>query len=419
VRAAIPLSLFWLVGMGALGLIFPFYSLYLNENLGLAPSQVGMVMAILPLTGMFAQPGWGQVADITGRREAMLGFLCLAAAMVYGVLGRVDGFVAALLITSLLAAFSTAVIPMAVATTLAAVRPLGPHAFGLVRVWGTIGFFITVVGLPRLLDFVGGKGWNFAWLGVKPVTATEPLLGLMFPLAGLFLLTAAVITLTLPRTHATSQRASRGEWRLLLRHKPFVRLLIFCFFSYFFLQGPMALFPLYVRSIGGGVETVSNMWVFMLILEVPLVALAGTGLVRMGARGLVAVGITAGAVRWLVCGIATDLNVVYAIQVLHGVTVTGLMLGAPLYVDAAVPARLHATAQGMLAMVGISLGGVLSNLAAGALAEWAGPQAPALYGGIGATLLALSLPFVLPKPSPVLEAPTEPVVGVDSFPPQI
>lgn len=401
--APFSLSLFWLFELGALGLIFPFYSLYLNENLGLADWEVGAVMAMVPLAGMVVQPLWGQVADRSGRRRSVLGFLTAMTALSYVGLAYAHDFVTALVGTAILASFSTAVIPLAVATTLAGVRHLGPHAFGFVRVWGTIGFFVTVVGFPRLLHGLDASSPLCRWLGVQPSHGSEPLLALMLPLAAILVTIASLLTLTLPHSHTVERRAAPAEWRLLLAHPPFVRLLLFCFFSYFFLQGPMALFPLFIRSIGGGVETVSQMWIFMLALEIPLVLLAGAGLLRLGARGLVAMGIAAGALRWLVCGLTTDLNLVYAIQVLHGVTVMGLMLGAPLYVDAAVPARLHATAQGFLAMVGISLGGVLSNLAAGALAEWAGPQAPALVGGLGATVLTLSLPWVLPKPSPVHE----------------
>jgi MFS family permease len=82
--------------------------------------------------------------------------------------------------------------------------------------------------------------------------------------------------------------------------------------------------------------------------------------------------------------------------VLHGVTVAGLIIGAPLYVDAVVPARLRATGQGLLAMVGISVGGILSSLIVGWLFEVGGGTGTALFAGAGAAVLTLAMPWALP-----------------------
>ncbi len=406
-REAVVLSVFWFLALGGLGTYFPFYSLYLNENLGLSAARVGMIMALPPLVGMLVQPAWGHLADRTGARARVLGVIAAGAAVFYVALTVARGATAVLVGTALLATCSTAVIPMAVSTTLALVRPLGPHAFGLVRAWGTIGFFVAVVGFPKLLASetftaaVAALPPSLLAGGAEGSPASQPLLGAMLPVTGLLVALAALVTLALPPAGSSVERASKGDWRALLGNGPFLRLLGFTFFAFFFLQGPMALFPLFVRARGGGLDTVSTMWVFMLLLEVPLIALSGAGLARVGPRGLVAIGIVAGAARWIVSAVSPDLRVVYAVQVLHGVTVTGLVIGAPLYVEAVVPPRLRATGQGVLAMAGVSFGGILSNLTAGRLMEWGGAGAPALYGGVGAALLAIALPWILPRPAHV------------------
>jgi len=191
-------------------------------------------------------------------------------------------------------------------------------------------------------------------------------------------------------------RAPRGDWRRLLRHRPFVRVLAFTLVAYLFLQGPMSIFPIYVRSLGGTLDSVSDMWVLMLALEIPLVAFSGRSLARFGPRGLLAIGAIAGGVRWTACGLIGDLSIIYPFQILHGVVVAGLVIGGPLYVEAIVPERLRSTGQGVLAMVGVSLGAVASHLASGWLLEHAGPRAPYLAGGIGSLLLAASIPWLQP-----------------------
>jgi MFS family permease len=141
------------------------------------------------------------------------------------------------------------------------------------------------------------------------------------------------------------------------------------------------------------------MWILMLLLEVPLVALSGAAFRRHGGRRLLAVGVAAGALRWLVCGWIETPWIIYAVQLLHGVTVAGLIIGAPLYAESVVPHRLRSTAQGMVAMTSVSLGGITSSLLAGWLIDHVGPLAPAQAGGVGALLLTLIVALVPPPES--------------------
>jgi PPP family 3-phenylpropionic acid transporter len=396
-----PIALVWFFTLGGLGIFFPFFSLYLRENAGLTGTQVGIALAVLPLVGIAAQPLWGQIADRTGSRSRVLFLLALGAALGYAMLYFAKGFLAIVLGTAALACFSTALLPACVSVTLALTRNAGPLAFGLMRVWGTVGFLVLVTAFPRILDALQESR------GLEAVSGgpSEPGLELMFPLAGALVLIGALVALALPRNGALALRAPRGDWRRLLQHRPFVRLLGFALLAFLCLQGPMGLFPIFVRSHGGSLASVSQMWILMLVLEIPLVALSGATLARIGPRGLLAVGVLAGGLRWTVCGFATDLIWIYPVQILHGVVVAGLVIGGPLYVDAAVPPRLRSTGQGMLAMIGVSVGGISSNLASGWLLENAGADAPYIAGGIGALLLGCLIPLLLPpasRPAPLL-----------------
>jgi MFS family permease len=140
------------------------------------------------------------------------------------------------------------------------------------------------------------------------------------------------------------------------------------------------------------------MWVMMVLLEIPLVALSGAGLRRFGARGLLGLGTTLGGVRWLVCGLTDDLTTLYWIQLLHGAVVAGLLLGGPQYLEMVVPPALRSTAQGMLAMFGIGVGSIVSSAASGWLIDRFGADAPFLAGGAGALLLGALAPWILPAP---------------------
>lgn len=386
------MSCVWFFCLGGLGLFFPYFSLYLRENAGLSGSQVGVVLALIPLVGTLAQPFWGQLADRTGARSRLLVLLGLGAAAGYLAIGSARGFAQLVLATLALAVFSTAIVPAASSVTFAVARGDRVHAFGRMRVWGSIGFLALVVGFPRFLD---------AWQASHALAAgsdgpSEPGLAIMFPITAGLIAAGSLFALALPAGGELSVRAPRGDWRRLLRHRPFVRVLGFTLVAYLFLQGPMSIFPIFVRSLGGTLDSVSDMWIWMLALEIPLIAFSGSSLARFGPRGLLAIGALAGGVRWTACGVIGDLEILYPFQILHGVVVAGLVVGAPLYVEAIVPERLRSTGQGVLAMVGVSVGAVASHLGSGWLLEHAGPRAPYLVGGIGSLLLAASIPWLLP-----------------------
>ena len=394
-RATPALSGFWFFYFAGLGIFFPFFGLYLRENAGLGGTEIGIVLAVVPLVGTVAQVTWGYLADRSGARTRVLAVVTAGAALGYATLGWASDFAQMLIATAALAVFAGSVVPMAVSVSLAALRGAGPHAFGFVRAWGTLGYLCLVVGFPWSLNRLQrARGW------VSAGGVSEPGLEMMFGATAVLVLMAAIVATVLPRGEAVAWRAERGAARELLRHGAVVRLCLFNFLAYAFLQGPMGIFPIYVRARGGTMDTVGTMWVVMLLLEIPLVLLSGAGLARLGARRLLAVGVLASGVRWIVCGVVTDLRIIYPVQILHGVTVAGLLIGAPLYLDAVAPERLRSTAQTLLATVGVGWGGTASNAGAGWLLEHVGVDAPYLVGGVGAVLLGCLVTRILPPVTP-------------------
>lgn len=379
------LALFWFLSFAGLGVYFPYFSLYLRENAALSGTQVGLVLAVMPLVGALLQPFWGQLADRTGARRAILGATTAAAAAGYLAVGRADGFVPLLAAAALLAAFSSPIVPLLSAVSFGILRDGGAEAFGRVRVWGTVSYLLLVVAFPWGLHL-----WQRQHgLVATPGGPSEPGLGIMFPVVAAFTLLAAAASLTFPGRGAVALRARPRDWRGLLRHPPMRRLVAFLLLAYVFLHGPMVLFPVYVVARGGSIDTVGQMWVVMILLEIPLIARAGSSIRRLGAAGLLQLGVLLAGLRWVVCGLSDDLTVIFAAQLVHAVAVAGLGIGAPLYLDALVPERLRATGQSLLAVAGPGLGSVLSTVAAGWLLDHAGIDAVYLLGGGGALLLSV------------------------------
>ncbi len=387
---SIPLTLFWFVYFGSLGIFYPYFSLYLRENAGLTGTEVGLILAISPLVGMIAQPIWGQLADRTGARSRTLAFLTVGTALGYLGVGQADGFWPIVLAMAALAFVGTAIFPMMTSVSLAILRDAGSHAFGYVRAWGTVGYFVVIVLFPWLLKILPAHKD-----GAAASAVSQPGLGLMFPTTASLVLAAAFIAFFLPKRGAVSVRAARGDWRELIHNRAFFRFLLFSLLAHFLMHGPMWLFPLFVRSRGGDVGTIRNMWILMLLIEIPLVLSTGSGLKRLGARGLLAVGVLVGGLRWTLCALISDPILLFAVQALHGITVVGLNIGSPLYLDEVAPEKLRSTAQGVLSMVGSGVAGIASNISAGWLIDRSGIDLLYLICGLGSLMLGASAPWML------------------------
>ncbi len=94
-----------------------------------------------------------------------------------------------------------------------------------------------------------------------------------------------------------------------------------------------------------------------------------------------------GGARWTLCALVSDPTFLFAVQALHGVTVVGLNVGSPLYLDVVAPEKLRSTAQAALSMVASGIAAMASNISAGWLIDRSGIDL--LYLICGSGLLAL------------------------------
>lgn len=366
--------------MAGMGIFFPFCSLYLSQELGFSAAQVGSLLAAVPLAGLVAQPLWGLFADRSGSRKGVLLLLSVGAGIAALILSRQTAYGAVWFGLVSFALFHSAVLPTATSVTLARV---GVAAFGLFRMWGTVGFLVLVVSFPALSRLLGDSS-GMAYL---------------FPIVAVLSLAAALWILFLPANTSPEAKARKGDAARLWRHPPVGRLLAVVFLIHCFIQGPIYLFPLYVASRGGDASTVSRMWILMLALEIPLIAFSGRTLQRLGARGLLTLGLATEAVRWATCALTMDLRIIAAVQLLHGVGVAGILVGAPLYLERCAPEATRSTGQAWVSMAGAGAGAIVSNLMAGALMDRVSVEAPYALAAAVALVLALSIHRLLPEPS--------------------
>jgi hypothetical protein len=305
---------------------------------------------------------------------------------------HVRSYAALLLVSMFFAAFYTSLIPQGLALGLGLLYRSSNSHFEWVRAFGSVGFLITCFGFPFFLDAVASG-------------PDEADLGLLFPSAAAIILLTAGVVFLIPNQKNIREQAKPGAWRLLIADRKFLRFLLYVFLVNFMLDGPMFLFPIFVKKIApeNTLGTLKWLWLIMLVPEIIAIALSGRIRRRIGVRLLMFSGLAAGGLKWLACGFLGDLPVVLHVSMLlHSVYVVGALVAMPLCVNYLVPTQLRSTGQGLATMVSSSLGGgICSTLVAGWLIDHFNNAAmPQICGGIGAMLLLIIAPFLVPNVGP-------------------
>jgi PPP family 3-phenylpropionic acid transporter len=151
-----------------IGAFAPFFAVYL-DGVGLSAAEIGTVMALPPVTRALAPYLWGWLADAADRRLGLVRATALA-----GLACWLGLFVSATFLwicTVVLAAgfFLSAALPVVEAATL---THLGEHTgrYGAIRLWGSIGYIVAVVGVGYALDLFPAR--TLLWIVTVPLLGT-------------------------------------------------------------------------------------------------------------------------------------------------------------------------------------------------------------------------------------------------------
>ncbi len=127
----------------AFSLYTPFLSAYYSKS-GLNAVEIGILLTIGPIVAIFIQPLWAILSDRTGRRKLILCATILGSSISIFTyyLGR--SFVHLFIAATLLAIFSTSIVPLTDAITLRLAHK-NHLDFSIIRMGGTVGFAIVVI----------------------------------------------------------------------------------------------------------------------------------------------------------------------------------------------------------------------------------------------------------------------------------
>jgi PPP family 3-phenylpropionic acid transporter len=290
------LSGFYLFYFASLGALVPYWSLYL-KSLGFSSLQIGQLMAILMATKIISPNIWGWIADHTGKRMAVVRLGSLLAVVSFAWVFFVDSFWGLALAMLLFSFFWNAALPQFEATTLSHLGEQS-HRYSMIRLWGSIGFILTVAGLGPLLDSAGAAI-------LPPV-----LLGLFLAIWGSSLLVRERLV-----EHPAQESRPIGQ---ILRRPEVLALLAVCFLMQAS-HGPYYTFyTIYMEGFGYSRSVIGQFWALGVIAEVVIFLVMSQLVTRFGLRSLMLWTAVLTALRWLLIGAMPEsLGVMLFAQLLH------------------------------------------------------------------------------------------------------
>ncbi|MEO1820813.1 MFS transporter [Pseudomonas sp.] len=369
------LSGFYFAYFALLGGVAPFLSLYF-ESLGFSPARIGELVAIPMLMRCIAPNLWGWLGDATGQRllivrvGALLTALCFA-----GIFWRQDYWWLAA-IMALHSFFWHAVLPQFEAITLA---HLGSQSarYSQLRLWGSVGFILTVVLLGLLLQRAG--------MAVYPMA--------MF---GIMLLIAVCSTLVPQPPRQLASAAVAGDGFVQRLRQPGVPAFFVAVALMQLSHGPYYTFlSIHLEALGYSRGLIGMLWALGVLAEIVLFMFMHRLLAWISLRQLLVVSFALAALRWLLLGkLAEEMLVLVFAQLLHAATFGAFHVASIHLVQQRFGERYQGQGQALYATLA-GIGGALGALCSGYAWAGMGPTltfaAAALAAFVGMLLLLLRL----------------------------
>jgi PPP family 3-phenylpropionic acid transporter len=330
-----------------------FAALYFKE-LGVSLGTIGLLAAIPSAVAIVAAPAWGLVADRLGdvRPPYLAGALWAAAFGLAIASGPSMPWLA--LAVGLLAVGTSGLTALVDARTIQRLWP-DRSRFGQARVWGSIGFMITTVGLGALVPVVGLSAVFVVYAAAMVLAGLSAALLLGKAQRGL-------------RVAGVGPLAGLGLLRLPGLGLFFVASMVAWTAS----STALTLLSLRVIDLGGDTALVGIGWAVNAAVEIPLMILFPRIARRFRVEWLIVGGIAVIALRSVLWAVAAEPASFIAVTALSGVSFTFMLVGTTSYVAARVPSSLQATAQALFTSTTFAVGSIGGAIIAGQVAQVSG-----------------------------------------------
>ena len=282
------LSAFYFFYFAILGVYVPYWPLYLS-HLGFSPQEIGFLVAIPMATKMIGPNLWGWLADKLHCHLLAVRVGSIVAAIGFAPLLYLDGFWGIALALVFSTFFWNAALPQQEVITLEHLSRIGAvdgEGYGRIRLWGSVGFIVTVIGIAPIVSAYG--------------------IAIIVPIClALYVCMAGSAFVTPPTSIATSGPSSTSLWQVI-RSPYVVAILLACFFIQVSHGAYYGFFSLHLQTHGYSETLIGLIWALGVIAEVGVFLWMDALFRRFTLRQLLLVSALATAGRWQIAAWLVD-----------------------------------------------------------------------------------------------------------------
>lgn len=355
------LSAFYFFYFGSLGTLVPYWGLYLQE-LGFDAQTIGELMAMMVATRIVASILWGWWADHTGQHITWVRLSALLATFCFlGVLFD-QSYVGLAVSMGAFSFFWNATLPQFEAVTFA---HLGEqfYRYPRIRLWGSIGFILTVTLF----------GWLFNFVSILVLPSL--LLGLF---ANIWLTSCLV-----PEKLILHRNNSKGSFFRVLKQPAVIALFVVCFLVQVS-HGPYYTFySIYLEQHGYRRDVIGQFWALGVIAEIGIFLIMHRLLKYFHLRTLLIISLSFSGLRWILIGYGVQWGIIlWFAQWLHAASFALYHSVAMQWIRHYFIDAHQGRAQALYSSLGFGAGGAIGSFLSGYLWEKQGPTFTFLSGSL-------------------------------------
>ena len=338
------LSAYYFFYFAFIGAFSPYFTLYL-KSLEFSAWDIGVLMSLMQVMRLLAPNLWGWLADRLGTKTPIVRGAALMSILGFSTFFLTQSFAGFFLGMALLAFFWSASLPLVEALTFSHLGARASH-YGSIRLWGSVGFIVAVLGLGWLLDRL-------------PLSTT---LWVSLAILGGIL----VCALALPEKHEERHEIDRLPIGDILRRREVKALFAACFFMAAAHGALYVFYSIYLVGRGYSTSMVGFLWTLGVVAEIAVFLYLPRLLHIFSLRTILLFSFACAVARFLMIGWGVNwLAVVLVAQLLHAATFGAYHAASVAAVNRWFAGRHQARGQALYGSISFGAGGMLGGLLSG------------------------------------------------------
>ncbi len=396
------LSGFYFFYFASLGALIPYWNPYLH-SLGFSDAKIGELMAVIMITKVISPNIWGWIADHTGKRMAIVRLASLLSILCFAGVFFGQTFWWMAFVMAAFSFFWNASLPQFEATTMTHLGD-NTYRYNSIRIWGSVGFIVTVIWLGHLFESMHVVTWIGVELDFVPrdIGVYDSIFS-GFKSAPYSLLPLVLIILFIGIWLSSLLVPESAAGHLTLDNEPLKNILcrrevFFLLLAVFLVQashGPYyVFFTRYLNDWGYSASEIGFLWALGVIAEIVIFMFMKPLLQHFTPRVLIIAAIALTIIRWLIlASYPQHYTAVFFSQLFHAASFGVMHAVTIVLIHHYFTGTHQGRGQALYSSISFGLGGAVGSLYAGYLftSQFANMETGQLVFYISAVICILAL----------------------------